>query len=344
LPSAAMIQMMTGFWVSRAIYVAAKLGIADLLKDGPKATDELVKTTRSHGPSLYRVLRALASIGILAEDDQGRFALTPLSDTLRTDVSGSLRAWINMQSGEENYRAWGDLMHSVQTGESAFDHVFGMKVWQYRAQHPESAKIFDEAMASLTGMYNGAVLSSYPFAKFEKIVDVGGGDGSLLIAILKANPLLKGVLFDLPHVAEKAKKRIYNAGLAARCQAVGGDAFSSVPDGADAYILSRVIHDWDDARAIAILKNCHRAIVETGSLLLIEGVVSSPNESDVTKFFDLTMLVLSGGRERTVAEYQALLEAAGFTLTQIIPTPSVMSVNVIEGTTTRKQVPTWKNG
>jgi hypothetical protein len=328
-----MIRLMTGFWISRAIYVAAKLGISDLLKDEPKEINELA--TGSHGPSLYRVLRALASIGIFDENEQGRFALTPLASTLCTNVPGSLRAWVNMQSGEEHYRAWGDLMHSVQTGETAFDHVFGMGPWQYRARNPEPAKVFDEAMANLTGMFNTAVLSSYPFSRFNKIVDVGGGDGSLLIAILEANPTVKGMLFDLPHVAEKAKHRITNAGLAGRCQVVAGDAFASVPDGGDAYILSRLIMSWDDARSIAILKNCHRAIVASGRLLLIEGVIRSGNEPDINKFFDLTMMALSGGHQRTADEFQILLGAAGFALRQIIPTQSVMSVSVIESTRAR---------
>jgi ubiquinone/menaquinone biosynthesis C-methylase UbiE len=208
--------------------------------------------------------------------------------------------------------------------------VFGMDVWQYRAQNPEHAKIFDEAMANLTGTYNTAVRSSYPFSRLHKIIDVGGGDGGLLISILEANPSAKGVLFDLPHVAEKAKQRIAKAGLARRCQVIAGNLFSSVPDGGDAYILSRVIHDWDDARSIAILKNCRRAMGTTGRLLLIEGVVRSGNEPDITKFFDLNMMVLSGGRERTEAEYQALVEAAGFAVEKIIPTESVMGLSIIE--------------
>jgi hypothetical protein len=337
-PSLAMIRLITGFWVSRAIYIAAKLGVADLLKDESKKIGELAKATGSHGPSLYRVLRTLASVGIFAEDEQGRFAMTPLGATLQTDGPGSLRAWVNVQLGEEHYRAWGDPMHSVRTGESAFEHVFGMGVWQYRAQNTAHAKIFYEAMANLTGMYNAAVLSSYSFSKFDTIVDVGGGDGGLLIAILDANPSVKGVLFDLPHVAEKATNRITSAGLAGRCRVVAGDAFSSVPDGGDAYILSRVIHDWDDARSIALLKNCRRAMAATGRLLLVEGVVRSGNEPDISKCFDLNMMVLAGGRERTAAEYHALLEAAGFALAKIIPTRSVMGVSVIEGTRAPQKV------
>ncbi|HEY2920455.1 MAG TPA: methyltransferase [Candidatus Binatia bacterium] len=213
-PSLAMIRLIMSLWVLRAIYIAAKLGIADLLKDKSKEIDELAEVTGSHAPSLYRLLRALASVGIFAEDEQGRFALTPLGATLQTDVPGSLRAWVNLQLGEENYRAWGESMHSVQTGEIAFDHVFGMGAWQYRGQHLEYRNLFDEAMANVTGMFNKAVVSSYPFPNFEKIVDVGGGDGGLLVEILEANPSVKGVLFDLPHVAEKAKQRISNAGLA----------------------------------------------------------------------------------------------------------------------------------
>jgi hypothetical protein len=325
-----MIRLIMSFCVLRAIYVAAKLGIADLLKDESKAIGELARATGSHGPSLYRVLRALASVGIFAEEEQGRFALTPLGATLRTDAPGSLRAWVNLQLGEENYRAWGEAMHSVQTGEIAFDHVFGIGAWPYRAQHPEYRNLFDEAMANVTGMFNKTVVSSYPFPNFEKIVDVGGGDGGLLVEILEANPTVKGVLFDLPQVAEKAKQRISNAGLAGRCEVIAGDAFASVPDGGDAYILSRVIHDWDDARSIAILRNCNRAIVETGRLLLVEGVIRSGNEPDITKLIDLNMMVLNGGRERTGADYQTLLEAAGFTMEKIIPTKSVMGVSIIE--------------
>jgi hypothetical protein len=332
LPSLAMLRLVTGFWVSRALYIATKLGVADLLKDEPTAIGDLARATGSHAPSLYRVLPTLASVGVFTEDAQGRFALTPLGATLQTDIPGSLRAWVTVQLGAEHYQAWGDALHSVHTGESAFEHVFGMGVWPYRAQHGEHATLFDEAMANLTGLYNAAVVSSYAFAQFDTIVDVGGGDGGLLIAILQANPRVQGVLFDLPQVAAKAEKRITEAGLAGRCHVVAGDAFAAVPDGGDAYLLSRVIHDWDDARAIAILKNCHRAMRVTGRLLLIEGVVRSGNAPDLSKLFDLNMLVLAGGGERTEAEYQTLLAAVGFALVNVIPTPSVLSVSVIECT------------
>jgi ubiquinone/menaquinone biosynthesis C-methylase UbiE len=272
-------------------------------------------------------------VGVFAEDEHGRFALTPLATTLRSDVPGSLRAWAIVQLGEEHYQAWGELMHSVRTGEIAFDHVFGTGVWQYRAQHPEHAKHFDEAMANMIGVYNVAVLASYPFSTIEHVVDVGGGDGSLLITLLQANPTMKGVLFDLPHVTERAKQRIADASLTDRCKVVAGDALTSAPSGGDAYILSRVIHDWDDDHAVTILKNCHRAMTDQGKLLLIERVlparVESSSAAQALVLSDLNMMVMNGGRERTEAEYRALFEAASFRLTKVTPTQSAMSV--IEG-------------
>ncbi len=332
-PPVAMLQMIAGFWVSRALYLAAKLGIADLIQDQSRTATELAAVTGTHAPSLYRVLRALASVGVFAEDEHGRFALTPLAATLRSDVPGSLRAWAIVQLGGEHYQAWGELMHSVRTGERAFDHVFGMGVWQYRAQHPEQAKHFDEAMANMIGVYNVAVLASYPFSTIEKVVDVGGGDGSLLIILLQANPTMKGVLFDLSHVAERAKQRIADAGLTERCKVVAGDALTSAPSGGDAYILSRVIHDWDDDHAVTILKNCHRAMTDQGKLILIERVlparVESSSAAQALVLSDLNMMVMNGGRERTEAEYRSLFEAASFKLTKVTPTQSAMSV--IEG-------------
>ena len=296
-PSVAILRMISGFRAARAIYIAAKLGIADLLKDEPKGSGELALATKTHASSLYRVMRALASAGIFAEDEKGRFMLTPIADTLRSDVPGSLRAWAILVLGEEHYEAWGDLMHSVRTGEPAFEHVFGRGVFQYEAQHPEHAKIFDEAMANLTGVYNAAVLANYPFSTIDKLIDVGGGDGRLIVTILKANPQMTGVLFDLPHVAEKAK-RIADAGLVGRCEVVTGDALVSVPSGGDAYILSRVVNSFDNERAIVILQNCHRTIAHNGKVLLVERVlpdrVEHSNEAQGSVMSDLNMLVMQG--------------------------------------------------
>ena len=221
-------------------------------------------------------------------------------------------------------------MHSVRTGEIAFDHVFGTGVWQYRAQHPEDAKVFDEAMANTAKIANAAVLAEYSFSGFEKIVDVGGGDGSFLIDILKPNSQMTGVLIDLPHVAEKAKQRIAEAGLSARCQVVGGDICTSVPHGGDAYLLSRVINSFDDAHGVAILKACRQAMSKTSKLLLVQRVLPDRTEksrvAQAVSLIDLQMMVTTGGRERTVAEHRALLAAAGFRLTKIVPTQSEMSV------------------
>ena len=328
-PPVAMLRLIAGFWVSRAVYLAAKLGIADLLKDKPQSSTELAQATGMHVPSLHRVLRALASVGVFAEDEHGRFALTPLAATLRTDVPGSLRAFAIAELGEDHYPAWGEVLHSVKTGEIAFDHLFGMDVWQYRAQHPEDGRIFDEAMASFSSVVNAAVVASYDFSSIGKIVDVGGGDGSLIASILKANPRMKGVLFDLPHVTAGARQRIEREGLTELCEVVAGDFFDSLPSGGDAYILKWIIHDWDDERSVTLLKNCHRAMAKNGKLLVVEAIIPLDNAPSFHKFMDLNMLVMTGGRERMEAEYQALLEAAGFRLTRIIPTQSEM--RVIEG-------------
>lgn len=328
-PQVAMLQMISGFWISRAIYIAAKLGIPDHLRDGHKTADELAAATGTHAPSLYRVMRALASCGVFTEDEKGGFALTPLSETLRTDAPGSLRAFATVELGEEHYPAWGDLLHSVKTGEIAFDHFFGVPIWEYFAQHPENAKTFADAMTGMTLAINEAVLSSYDFSSISKIVDVGGGHGSLIASILKANPQLQGVLFDAPPVIEGARRRIEAEGIGERCEVVAGDFFESVPEGGDAYILKWIIHDWDGERATRILRNCHRAMVEQGRLLLVETVVPEGSEPHFSKFMDLNMLVMTGGCERTEDEYRKLLDASGFRLTRIVPTASLMSV--VEG-------------
>ena len=328
-PPVAMLQLISGFWISRAIYIAAKLGIADLLRDGPRTAAELAAATGAHASSLYRVLRALASVGVFTEDEKRGFALTPLSETLRTDAPGSLRAFATVELGEEHYPAWGELLHSVKTGKIAFDRAFGMPVWEFFEQNPENAKTFNDAMTGMTLAVNGAVLSGYDFSPIGKIVDVGGGHGSLIASILKANPQMKGVLFDAPSVAEGARSRIEVAGIADRCEVVPGDFFQSLPGGGDAYILKWIIHDWDDDRSITILRNCHSAMTEAGKLLLVEAVVPRGSEPHFSKFIDLNMLVMTGGRERTENEYRMLLEASGFKLTRTIPTESPMSV--IEG-------------
>ncbi len=321
-PPFVMLQMITGFWVSRAVYIAAKLGIADLVKDRPKTATDLAQTTGTHAPSLYRVLRALASVGIFVEDEQGRFAQTPLSETLRSDVPGSLRAMAMVELGQEHFPAWGNLMHSVKTGEIAFDNQFKQNAWEYYAQNPEDASNFNKAMSGLTEMVNMALLQAYDFSGINRLVDIAGGVGGLIGAILKAHSQMRGVLFDLPRVIAEAGPLLDAAGVRDRCEMASGDFFESVPKGGDAYILKWIIHDWDDEKSITILKNCHRAMNEGGKLLLVEMVVPEGNEADLSKFMDLNMLVMTGGRERTEAEFTSLLAAAGFRLARVVRTES----------------------
>jgi len=325
-PQFAMLQMITGFWVSRAIYVAAKLGLADLVKDGPKTADELARSTGTHAPSLYRVLRALAGVGVFAGSEQGRFAQTPLSEILRSDMPGSLRAMAMAELGQEHFPAWGNFMHSVKTGEIAFDNLFKQSVWQYYARNPEDARNFNESMRGLTEMINAAVFMAYDFSGVDKIVDIAGGTGGLIGAILGAHPRMRGVLFDMPHVIAEAGPLLDAAGVRDRCATTAGDFFESVPEGGDVYMMKWIIHDWDDDKATAILKNIHGAMNEKGKLLLIEMVVPEGDQPDLSKFMDLEMLVMTGGRERTEAEFNSLLAASGFGLARVIRTVSPLCV------------------
>ena len=324
-PSAAMLQMIQWFWVSRALYVAAELGVSDLLLDGPKHSEELAEATRTHAPSLYRVLRALGSVGVFAEDDERRFTLTPLGETLCTDVPESLRHFAIEVLGQNHYNAWDRVMYSVRTGATAFDHVYGVTKWQFHAEHAEDARIFDEAMVSFNAVVAKAVVASYDFSSDDKVVDVGGGDGSLLSVILQANPRLRGVLVDLRHVTDSARRRFKKNGLAERCEVVPGDFFAPLPEG-DSYILKWIIHDWDDQWSEAILSNCCAAMANGGRVLIIESVLRPGGATSFSKFMDLNMLVMTGGRERTEAEYRAILGRAGLKLTRIIPTSTEISV------------------
>jgi O-methyltransferase domain/Dimerisation domain len=327
-PSAALAEMLRGYQRSQALYVAAKLGIADLLKDGPKSCEELAQATGTHARSLYRVLRYLASIGVFTEGRHAEFGLTPLAACLQTGVPGSRRA-LAIMHGEDHYRAWGEILYSVKTGEPAFNHIFGQGVFAYLAAHPEAAAVLNEGMTDVATHMAEAVVQAYDFSPYGTIVDVGGGYGTFLTALLRVNPRARGILFDQPHVVAGATKHIEASGLGGRCQTVAGDFFTAVPAGGDAYVLTRVLHDWDEPHSIAILQSCHRAVADQGMLLVIEHVIPPGNAPSPSKLADLTMLVFTGGCERTEAEYRALFAAAGFTLRQIIPTQSPFSV--IEG-------------
>jgi O-methyltransferase domain/Dimerisation domain len=327
-----MIQYITGFWMSRAVWVAAKLGLADLLKSGPKTAEELAQATSTHAPSLFRILRALASAGVFKKENDERFGLTPLSETLITDAPGSTRWFIISELGQEHYPAWGNLMHSVKTGEVAFDDFFGMDVWKYFSQNPEDAAVFNDSMSANTAAVNEAITSLYDFSKFNKIVDVGGGHGGLITSILQKNADVAGVLFDAPEVIEGARAKLEAAGVADRCEAVAGNFFEAVPEGGDAYVMKWIIHDWEDEKAIAILKNCRQHTQSGDRLIIVDCVVPENDEPDFSKTFDLNMLVMTGGKERTAAEFQELLAAAGFKLLRVIPTdlpPSIVEAQPI---------------
>jgi hypothetical protein len=328
-PALALLQQALGISISRSVCVVAKLGIADLLKDGPLDTETLAAAVGVHAPSLYRVLRTLASVGIFAEGDDGRFGLTPQAEPLRSDAPDSVRDYILMVGDEWYWRPWDHLLHSVQTGRPAFEHVHGADFFTFLARDPGAAAVFDAAMTSRSAQENDAIASAYGFSGLGTIIDVGGGHGSLLAAILRANPGLRGVLFDRPQVVAEARRQLEAAGLGGRCEVLAGDFFESVPAGGDAYILKRVIHDWDDERAGALLRNCHRAMPGDGRLLVIELVLPPGNDPSLGKLFDLLMLVNLGGRERTEADYRTLLAGAGFELTAVTPTPSLVSV--VEG-------------
>lgn len=329
----AMLALIDGFRVSRIVWIAAELGIADVLRDQAKSSAEVAAATHTHAPSLARLLRALAALGILAQDEQERFTLTALGATLRSDIPGSLRSWALFALSEENHRAWGAMEHSLITGETAFEHVFGVGVWEYRRRHPESGRLFDAAMAALVGSAGPALATAYPFSRVKRIVDIGGGDATILIALLRAHPHLEATLVELPAVIAHARERVAEAGLSERCTVVASDALESVPEGGDCYLLARVVHDWEDARAVAILRNCNRAMPERGVLLLFERVFPARAEPSAAAraaaLTDLTMLISTGGRERTEGEYRALLAAAGLEMLQVIPTAPGLSV--IEG-------------
>jgi hypothetical protein len=317
--------MITGYWLSQAIYAAAKFGIADLLKNGPLPVEVLAQKTTTNPDALYRLLRALASAGIFAEGPPRHFSLTPLAEPLRANVPDSKRA-LALMSGDEQFQAWTEIVYSIQTGKKAFDKVFGQPIFDYLGEHLDKAQIFDAAMVGIHGRESAAVQEAYDFSGINSITDIGGGNGSQLIELLKANPGIRGTLFDLPHVIERAKSNVAAAGMSDRCQLIAGSFFESVPAGADAYFMRHIIHDWEDEKSLTILRNCHRAMPAHGRLLLVESVIPPGNEPFGGKFLDLVMLLIPGGKERTEVEYRALFQQAGFTLSKLVPTGSEVSV------------------
>ncbi len=273
-PAAVLSQLLRGSLVTQLIYVAAKLGIADLLKDGPKSGTELAASVQAHPRALYRVLRGLASLGIFAENEHGRFELTPLAEPLQTDAPGSLRGSATFYGERWWWQPCGELLHSVRTGRTAFDQLHGMVIYEYLDQHRGAAGIFNQHQTNMTVLDSAAVVAAYNFTGISTIVDVGGGHGALMARILKAYPQINGILFDQPSVLEGARRHMHAEGLAERCELVAGNFFESVPSGGDTYVLKDIIHNWDDHQAVQILKNCHRAALpRTGRLLVVEKVI-----------------------------------------------------------------------
>ena len=328
-PAGKLLEMIAMRHVPQALHVIAVLGIADLLADGPKTIDELAETTRSHGRTLYRVLRTLVAAGVFAEDEAGRFRLTPLGQPLRSDVDDSVRAAAIFLCGESELE--GRLVDCVLSGKTAIELVSGSMNWIEYYQEPTRATVFNRAMTALSNAHYAGVVEAYDFRSIRMLVDVGGGHGRLLSMILMAYPKMRGVLFDLPHAFEGGQRAIAAAGLSNRCEIVSGDFFRSVPAGGDAYILSRVIHDWVDEKAIAILKVVRGALAATGRLLLFETMIRTDNRLSYPLLSDLNMVIRTGGCERSRAEYRALYRSAGFKLSAAIETPSPTGMTIIEG-------------
>jgi orsellinic acid C2-O-methyltransferase len=318
-----LIALINGGSMSKAVCVAAELGIADRLASKAKSVDELARDAGSHAPSLRRLMHALASLNLCTEHEDGSFALTSLGSLLRTDTPDSLRSWIMWCSGYM-WPVWGNLLHSVRTGESARKLCTGLDGFDHLEQDEEVAAMFNRAMADVTRLVASEAVRAYEFAGMRRIVDVGGGYGALLATVLKANPDACGVLLDLPHAIAGARVHLAAAGLAERCEFITGSFFDSVPPGADAYVLKTIIHDWDDDQSTIILRNCRRAIPPTGKLLLIEQILPDRFEAcarhQAIARADLNMLVGLGGRERTEAEFGALLGLSGFRLARVVPT------------------------
>ncbi len=315
-----LMQMISGYWISQAIYTAAKLQIADLLENGPLPIDQLAARAQANEDYLYRVLRALASVGIFEEIPNRTFQLTAKADLLRSQHPQSFKP-MALLMGEEHYHAWGRLADGVKTGTQPFQAMYGMGVFEYFQQHPEVSEVFNGAMTAMVKNIHSAVIDHYDFSGINTLVDIGGGHGQLLALILNKYPHLKGILFDLPHVAQGAVEPLKAAGLADRCTIESGDFFQAVAPGGDAYIMGHIIHDWDDERSLTILRNIHKVIADNGKVLLVESVVPEGNKPGMAKFMDLNMLVMTGGRERTEEEYRALFAQAGFKLTRVISGP-----------------------
>jgi hypothetical protein len=325
-PEAQMMQFILSKWISKPINVAAELGLADLLADGPLSAAELADRSHCHAPSLYRLLRALACVGIFCQHDDERFELTPLGACLRKDAMGPLA---KMFQAKWHNRAWDELLYGVQTGEVAFDKAHGESIFSFFKHNPQAADVFNQANAGKAARVYQALVKNYDFTGIDLLVDMGGGVGTLMVQVLCAFPEMQGVLAEQAEVALDAQKMIQKVGISNRCQVVTCDFFEAVPPGGDAYLMANILHDWEDEACTQILKNCRHAIQPGGKILVLDGVINAGNDFSIVKLLDLEVFVMGGGRERSENEFKILFESTGFELTQVLPIDD--SVALIEG-------------
>lgn len=322
-PQQVLMQISQGMWVAQAVATAARLGIADALAQSqPQDSTTLARAVGADARALARLLRALASLGVLAESLPQQYTLTPVGELLRSDIPDSMRDWLIAETDTAHWQAWGQLYEGVRSGQTVVPQLFGMHIYEYYAAHPEDRACFSRAMDNISALVAQGTVQHYDFSRTRHILDVGGADGGLLLAILDVNPHVRGTVFDRPHVVEAARQAIHDKNYQARCEAVGGDFFQGVPSGADLYVLKFILVDWKDEEALRILQNCRTAIVPDGKLLVIEMTIPDDNRPSAAQLFDLNMLVMTGGQERMVSEYRTLLAKAGFRLTCVIPTGS----------------------
>jgi hypothetical protein len=324
-PQIAMFEMIVGMWVSQALGVAAKLGVADIIGEGTVSSEVIAEKTGVAPEPLYRLLRALAAQDIFEESSLGQFKLTGLGRCLRSDVPESVRAMAIFQS-QYQWPHWAELLSSVKTGETAAEKVRGKSLFEFMVSHPDAQTQFDEFMASVSSMETSAVLGAYSFASYKVIADIGGGTGRFLSAILESAPRAKGILYDQPHVVKGAYDHFSSPSLKGRCEIVGGNFFESVPSGAEAYVMKHIIHDWEESLCVKILGNIRNRIPSNGKLILVETVVPGPHVPHFSKLLDLEMLVAAGGKERTVDQYRDLFSKCRFKLERVVPTVSMASV------------------
>jgi hypothetical protein len=326
-PQQVLMQIPEGMWVAQCVATAARLGIADALAQSqPQESNALARAVGADPSALARLLRALASLGVLAEPLPQQYALTPVSQFLRSDVPGSMRDWLIAETDTPHWRAWGRLYEGVRSGRTVVPELFGMHIYDWYAAHPNDLAYFSRAMGNVSALVADGTVQHYDFSGARHVVDVGGADGGLLLAILDANPHLHGTVFDRPQVVEAARQAIEAKNYEARCRAVAGDFFQAVPQGGDLYLLKFILVDWKDGEALRILQNCRTAITPAGKLLVIEMTIPDTNAPSPGQLFDLNMLVMTGGQERTQSEYGALLAGAGFRLNRVVPTGSPFHV------------------